>query len=354
VKQRIRYARSADGTAIGWASLGEGLPLVKTSNCPTHLEYDLQSPVWSHWVNFFADHFQFVRYDERGCGLSDREVEDLTFDRWVEDLEAVIDAAGIEGPVNLLGVSKGAATAIAYAARYPDRVSRIIIYGGYAQGWGARGDPRGAKLAKSIAELVALGWEMENPVFRELVTRRYIPGGSEEQVDWYNDLCLRTMTAEMAGRLLESRADVDVCHLLSRVAVPVLVIHPNRDEVIPFKEGRMLASELPNAEFVELETNNHIVLKHEGAWVRFKEAVLDFMERSPMTSRGHAHGLGGLSRRENEILSLICEAKSNPEIAAVLSLSERTVRNHASNLFRKLGVRSRTEAILYLHSTMRR
>ncbi|NIA69145.1 alpha/beta fold hydrolase [Pelagibius litoralis] len=351
--QRIRFARSRDGTALGWASCGEGPPMVKTANCPTHLEMDPQSPVWSHWLRFFGDHFHFVRYDERGCGLSDREVDDLSFDRWVEDLEAVIDAAGIDGPMTLLGVSKGAATAIAFANKYPERVSRIIIYAGDAQGWAARGDLRGAQLYQSISDLVALGWGLENPVFRELITKRYIPNGNEEQIGWYNDLCLRTMSAAMVARLLKAREDVDVRALLGCVAVPALVMHSNMDEVIPFEEGRLLASGLPDAEFVELQSRNHIILQQEPAWIRFKEAVLDFMDRTPAAG-GSETALARLSRREREVVGLIGEAKSNPEIASELGLSERTVRNHASNLFRKLGVKSRAEAILHLHGAVRR
>ncbi len=351
--QRVRFARSKDGTSLGWASCGEGPPLVKTANCPAHLEMDPKSPVWSHWLRFFSDHFRFVRYDERGCGLSDREVDDLSFDRWVEDLEAVIDAAGIDGPMTLLGISKGAATAIAFASKYPERVSRIIIYAGDAQGWAARGDARGAQLYQSICDLLALGWELENPVFRELITKRYIPNGNEEQIGWYNDLCLRTMSATVVARIMKERADVDVRALLGRIAVPVLVMHPNMDEVVPFEEGRLLASGLPDAEFVELQSRNHIILQDEPAWVRFKEAVLDFMDRIPAAG-GIEPALGRLSRREREIVGLIGQAKSNPEIAGLLGLSERTVRNHASNLFRKLGVKSRAEAILHLHGAPRR
>ncbi|WP_425032923.1 alpha/beta fold hydrolase [Pelagibius sp.] len=327
--------------------------MVKTANCPTHLEMDPQSPVWSHWLRFFSDHFHFVRYDERGCGLSDREVDDLSFERWVEDLEAVIDAAGIDGPMTLLGISKGASTAIAFASRYPERVSRIIIYAGDAQGWAARGDPQAAQFYQSISNLVALGWELENPVFRELLTKRYIPNGSEEQIGWYNDLCLRTMSAATVERIMKERADVDVRALLARVAMPVLVMHPNMDEVVPFEEGRLLASGLPDAEFVELHSRNHIILQDEPAWRRFKEAVLDFMDRIPAAG-GSEVALTRLSRREREVVGLICEAKSNPEIASLLGLSERTVRNHASNLFRKLGVKSRAEAILHLHGASRR
>lgn len=348
VKQRIRYTRSRDGTALAWASAGQGPPLVKAANWLTHLEHDLDSPAWSHWVRFFADHFHFIRYDERGCGLSDREVADVSFERWVEDLEAVVEAAGIDEPVTLLGVSQGASTVAAYATRYPEKVSRIILYGGYAQGWRRRGNDYGAKLYQSIVDVIALGWGMDNPVFREIFTKRFIPAGTEEQIRWFNELCRKTASAEMASRLLAARADVDVLPLVSQVRAPALVLHPNRDEVVPFAQGRLLASELPDAEFVELESCNHIVLRHEPAWARFKEAVLDFTDRTPAPGRGSRPNLRALSRREREILKLICAAKSNPEIAAELKLSERTVRNHATNLFKKLGVKSRAEAILYL------
>lgn len=349
MKQTIRYTRSADGTALAWASAGDGPPLVRAANWLTHLEYDLESPVWSHWIHFFADHFRLVRYDERGCGLTDRNVEDLSFERWVEDLEAVVEAAGIDEPFALLGVSQGAAAALAFAERHPERVARIIVYGGYAQGWRVRGDVKGAELFESIIQIVRLGWDAENPVFRELFTKRFLPAGNEEQIAWFNQLCRKTATAQMAARLLAARADIDVRDLLPRVRVPVLVVHPRHDEVVPFTQGQRIASELPDAEFVAIDSRNHIVLKHEPAWASFKEAVLDFTGRTPVSGRGRRPNLGALSPREREILDLICAAKSNPEIAAALNLSERTVRNHASNLFRKIGVKSRAEAILYLH-----
>jgi pimeloyl-ACP methyl ester carboxylesterase/DNA-binding CsgD family transcriptional regulator len=348
VKQRIRYTRSRDGTALAWAAAGQGPPLVKAANWLTHLEHDLDSPAWSHWVRFLADHFHFIRYDERGCGLSDREVADLSFERWGEDLEAVIEAAGIDEPMTLLGVSQGAATVIAYTIQHPEKVSRLILYGGYAEGWSRRGDDQNARLYQSISEIIALGWGKDNPVFRELFTKRFIPDGTEEQIRWFNELCRKTASPEMASRLFSERAHVDVLPLVRQVRVPALVLHPNRDDVVPFAQGRLLARELPDAEFVELESRNHIVLKHEPAWARFKEAVLDFTDRTPSVIRGQSPNLGVLSPREREILNLICAAKSNPEIAAELKLSERTVRNHATNLFKKLGVKSRAEAILYL------
>jgi pimeloyl-ACP methyl ester carboxylesterase/DNA-binding CsgD family transcriptional regulator len=349
VKQRIRYTHSKDGTALAWARAGEGPPLVKASNWLTHLEYDLESPVWSHWVRFFADHFDFVRFDERGCGLSEQNPEDLSFERWIEDLEAVVEAAEIDQPMILLGVSQGAAAVVAYAARHPERVAQIILYGGYAQGWKARGDPQGARLYDSLADIIEVAWEQENPVFRELFTKRFIPAGSEEQVRWFNELCRKTVSAQMASRLVEARSTTDVSDLLDQVELPALVLNCDRDEVVPLSQGKILARGLPNAEFIELESRNHIVLKHEPAWARIKEAVLDFTSRVP-SAAGLKPNLAGLSRREREILEMICAAKSNPEIAAALKLSERTVRNHASNIFKKLGVKSRAEAMLYAGS----
>ncbi len=353
VKQRIRYTHSKDGTALAWAragqGAGEGPPLVKASNWLTHLEYDLESPVWSHWVRFFADHFDFVRFDERGCGLSEQNPEDLSFERWIEDLEAVVEAAEIDQPMILLGVSQGAAAVVAYAARHPERVAQIILSGGYAQGWKARGDPQGARLYDSLADIIEVAWEQENPVFRELFTKRFIPAGSEEQVRWFNELCRKTVSAQMASRLVEARSTTDVSDLLDQVELPALVLNCDRDEVVPLSQGKILARGLPNAEFIELESRNHIVLKHEPAWARIKEAVLDFTSRVP-SAAGLKPNLAGLSRREREILEMICAAKSNPEIAAALKLSERTVRNHASNLFKKLGVKTRAEAMLYAGS----
>ncbi|MDJ0941878.1 MAG: alpha/beta fold hydrolase [Kiloniellales bacterium] len=349
LKQRVRFAHSPDGIALAWASSGQGVPMVKAANWLTHLEYDLESPVWSHWVRFFSDHFHLIRYDERGCGLSDRSARDFSFARWVEDLETVVAAAEVERPILLLGISQGASAAIAYAVKHPDKVSGLILHGGYARGWRKRGNPQGAKLYKSIVEILDLGWNLENPVFRQLFTSRFIPDGSDEQIGWYNDLCHRTMSSATASRLLDARADVDVFDLLPRVSVPTLVVQSDQDQITPMSEARILARHMPKAELVVLESRNHILLKQETAWSRFKEAVLDFAGGTPGVDPQLGPDLKCLSPREREILSLICEAKSNPEIAAALAISERTVRNHATNIFRKLGIKSRAEAIVYLY-----
>ena len=205
LRQRVRYLRTKDGVQLAWAEIGAGPILIKSSNWLSHLEHELESPVWGHWIRFFGSHFRFLRWDDRGCGLTDREVEELSFERWLADLEAVVDASGVQGPFALPGISSGAATCVAYAARHPDRVSKLILYGGFARGWAQRKDPKTLREHGAILELMRIGWGKENPVFRQVFTSRFIPRASEAQIGWFNELCRRTSTGEMAARLLEAR-----------------------------------------------------------------------------------------------------------------------------------------------------
>jgi pimeloyl-ACP methyl ester carboxylesterase/DNA-binding CsgD family transcriptional regulator len=343
--QRIRYLRTPDGVQLAWAEAGAGPVLVKAANWLSHLEYDLESPVWRHWIGFFADHFRYVRYDERGCGMTDWNVGDLSFDRWVEDLEGVIAAAGATEPVTLLGISQGAAVCIAYAVRHPERVSHLILYGGYARGWFRRGNPEGEREYNAIVELVRVGWGKDNPAFRQVFTSRFVPGATEEQLGWWNDLCRKTTTAAIAADLLVARAQMDVTELLSQVRAKTLVIHSREDAVVPIAEGRLMAARIPNAQFVELDSRNHVLLEQEPAWARFQEVVRDFMEVGAAPAE---HGaFAALSTREREILVLISEGLSNAEIAERLAISDKTVRNHISKVFDKLGVWTRAQAMVF-------
>src|SRR5712691_5910227 len=250
-RQRIRYLRTPDGVKLAWAEAGAGPLLVKAANWLTHLEYDWESPVWRHWIRFLSDRFHVVRYDERGCGMTDWNVADVSFDRWVEDLEAVVDALGPREPMALLGISQGASVCVAYSVAHPERVSRLILYGGYARGWGRRGEPDGEREYNAIVELVRLGWGRDNPAFRQVFTSRFIPGATDEQVEWFNELCRKTATPAVAAELLAARARVLVTELLPLVRVPTLVIHARDDQVCPIAEGRLLAAGIPNAQFVE-------------------------------------------------------------------------------------------------------
>jgi len=341
--QQIRYVRTKDGVQLAWAETGAGPVMIKAANWLTHLEYELQSPVWRHWIRFFSDHFRFVRYDERGCGMTDRNVGDLSLDRWVADVEDVVAAAALHEPFSMLGVSQGAAICIAYAVKHPERVSKLVLYGGYARGPFRRGDSDRASFYQAMIDLVRLEWGSDNPTFRQVFTSRFIPGGTDEQLDWYNDLCRKTLTAEVATRLLESRAMIDVTSLLGEVSASTLVLHARGDVVVPIAEGHILAAGIPGARFVELDSNNHILLEYEPAWERFCDEVLEFVGMPESVGDEFA----SLSPREREILKLIAEGLGNAQIADRLSISEKTVRNHVSNVFDKLGVWTRAQAIVF-------
>ena len=347
--QRIRYLRASDGVRLAWADAGTGATVVKAANWLTHLEYEWESPVWRHWNQFFSAHFRFVRYDERGCGMTDWDTSDLSFDRQIADLEAVVEAAGIAEPFTMLGISQGGAQCIRYAVRHPERVSRLILYGAYAQGWARRNDPVKVRENDSIAELMRAGWGRNNPVFRQIFTSRFVPDATDEQMAWFNDLCLKTASGDTAADLYHSRSKIDVCDLLPQVSAPTLILHAREDAAIPLSQGQMLASAIPNSQFVELDSRNHILLEHEPAWSRFCEAILDFMGVAAVPAAVEDPAFAALSAREREILALIAEGLGNAAIAERLSISDKTVRNHISNIFDKLGVWTRAQAIVFAH-----
>lgn len=344
-QQRVRYLRTPDGVQLAWAETGTGPALVKAANWLSHLEYEWESPVWRHWLRFFSEHFRFIRYDERGCGMTDWTVGDLSVDRWVEDLEAVVERAAARTFV-LVGISQGAATCIAYAAKYPERISHLVLYGGYARGAAVRGTAREAQEFGALVQLARIGWGQEHSAFRDVFTSRFIPGATPAQVSWFSELCRRTTAPEIAADLLERRSRIDVTHLLDQVRVPTLVLHARHDVVVPVAEGRLIAAGIPAAEFVELESKNHILLADESAWKRFCAAVAEFTGLGTGAAEEDP-AFAALSGRERAVLALLTDGFSNAEIAGRLSVSEKTVRNHVSNVFDKLGVSSRAQAIVF-------
>jgi pimeloyl-ACP methyl ester carboxylesterase/DNA-binding CsgD family transcriptional regulator len=346
--QRIRYLRTPDGVQLAWAEAGTGPTLIKAANWMTHLEYEWESPVWRHWMRFFSENFHFIRYDERGCGMTDWNVGDLSWERWVEDLEAVVAVVDPPEPFALLGISQGAAACIAYAVKHPERVSRLVLYGAYARGTYKRGDPDKDRLYHALIDMTRLGWGKDNPVYRQVFTSRFIPGATDEQIGWFNDLCRKTTSPEIAAKLLETRANIDVLDLLGKIQSPTLVLHSRNDDVIPIAESHILAAGIPGAQFVELDSKNHILLETDPAWERFCKEVLDFMGVRDSV-RAEDAAFASLTAREREVLALITEGLGNAEIAKRLSISEKTVRNHVSNVFDKLGVWSRAQAMVFAH-----
>jgi pimeloyl-ACP methyl ester carboxylesterase/DNA-binding CsgD family transcriptional regulator len=344
LQQSIRYLKTTDGVQLAWASTGSGPPLVKAANWLSHLQYDLESPIWLHWIRFFSRYFRFIRYDERGCGMTQWDVPEMSLERGVDDLEAVIAAAAPDTKSTLVGMSQGAATSIAYAVRHPERVSHLILYGGYATGWARRGDAEGLRRYMTYIELVRQGWDSENSAFRQVFTWRFVPGASPQQLEWFNELCRRATSPKALADLMLTRIEVDVRELLPKISVPTLVLHAAADEVTPISQSRELAASIPNAEFVQLESRNHILMEDEPAWSHFRDVVLQFTGRAqqePTQDR-----FAELTGRERDVLAALVAGCSNAQIATNLNLSEKTIRNMLTRIFEKLRVRSRTQAIV--------
>ena len=342
--QTIRFCTAADGVKLAYAVSGRGRPLVKAANYLTHLELDWDSIVWRHWLRELSSGHALVRYDERGSGLSDRTATDFSMDAWVRDLEAVVDASRLER-FALLGISQGASVSVAYAAQHPERVSRLVLYGGYARGRFHRDLTAEQRLeAETMINAIRVGWGKENPAFRQLFSTQLMPDGSPEQTQQLNELARLSATAETASEMERAFYQIDVTALATRVKTPTLVLHARHDAAIPFEEGRQLAALIPNARFVPLESRNHILLEEEPAWDQFLDEVRSFLEI------GHARpahtDFPALTTREREVLDLVARGLSNASIAEQLAITPKTVRNHLTHVFDKLGVATRAEAIV--------
>ena len=277
VSQEIRFCQSADGVQVAYASSGEGPPLVKAANWLSHLDYDWESLVWRHWLQELSSRHRLIRYDERGCGLSDCDVDHLSIDTKLADLEAVVDACGLER-FPLLGISGGGPASVAYAAKHPERVSKLVLYGAFARGRMARARTVEEKReADLMVDLVELGWGRDDPAFRHVFALQFMPHGTSDQWAAFDELQRRTATPANAARIMAASADLDVTSLAPRVQAPTLVIHARDDRRAPLAEGRSLATMIPNSRLVVLDSANHILLRDEPAWVRFVDELNGFL-----------------------------------------------------------------------------
>jgi pimeloyl-ACP methyl ester carboxylesterase/DNA-binding winged helix-turn-helix (wHTH) protein len=274
--QRVRFCKAHDGARLAYALIGEGPPLVKVANWLSHLEIDWQGPVWRHWLELLSRDRCLVRYDARGNGMSDWRVPSLVFEDFVADLGTVFDAAGVTR-APLLGLSQGAAVAVAYAARNPDRVSALILVGGCARGWRVKSHPELRERFEALMVLMRQGWGGQNAAFRQIFTGAFFPQGTKEQVDWFNELQRQTTTPQGAADLLSALGDIDIRAELPRVRAPTLVLHSPADAVVPISDGIELASGISGARFVRVESPNHLWLADEPAWGRFARAMEAFL-----------------------------------------------------------------------------
>jgi class 3 adenylate cyclase/pimeloyl-ACP methyl ester carboxylesterase len=276
-EQEIQFCTTRDGVQLAYARMGSGPPLVKTGNWMTHLEFDFETPLWRPlYAELSRDH-TLIRYDARGNGLSDWEIDEISFDTFVADLESVVDAAGLER-FALFGISQGCAVSVAYTARHPERVSRLVLFGGFVQGVEKRGSAQDKEQAAAMRTLIRTGWGQQNAAFRQLFTSQFIPGATKEQADWFNELQRISISPENAVRYRVATGQFDVSALLGQVSVPTLVMHSREDAVVPFDQGRRLAAGIRGARFVPLASRNHLVLEEEPAFPRFLEEMRSFLK----------------------------------------------------------------------------
>jgi pimeloyl-ACP methyl ester carboxylesterase/DNA-binding CsgD family transcriptional regulator len=342
--QHVRFCASRDGTRIAFVTSGAGPPLVRAAHWLSHLDYEPRCSVWGPWLKLLARRHTLIRYDGRGCGLSDRDAADFSLDRCVEDLEAVVDSCKLGG-FALFGATIGGMTALVYAARHPERVSHLVLTGSLAVGRMARDPP--ALIEQTALELKAieLGWGSDNPAFRQFFTSLFIPDSTPEQARSLNELMRLASTPQSAIRRLQAFHHVDLREAAAQVRCPTLVFHSRFDARIPFEQGRALAAHIPGARFVALDSRNHWVVETEPAWAQFAAEIDGFLPgvSNPRVTSGV---LEALTPRELQVVELLAAGLDNATIGRQLGISAKTVRNRVSVIFDKLGVNSRPQAIV--------
>ncbi|MGQ7793207.1 alpha/beta fold hydrolase [Faunimonas sp. B44] len=365
-RSSIRSCKTRDGVRLAYAATGAGPPIIKAANWMSHLQYDQDSPVWRHWIRGLAECNELIRYDARGNGLSQWDVADLSFEAMVADLESIVDAAG-HRRFWLLGISQGCAISVAYAVRHPERVCGLILYGGYVKGWRARGDPHEIARREAMGTLIREGWGQQSPVFRQIFTSLFVPGASQEQMDWFNELQRLSVSPEIAARLHEAFGDIDVSALLAQVGVPTLVLHCADDCVSPLAAGKAFAEGIPDARFVELHGSNHIMLDQEPAFARFLEEVRSFtaVDQGPAADRSPSADQYEMRRQVTVITAELIsplqafeflDPEAGSELGPIVEALVETIRAHQGMILASgdgcitaaFGAYGSTEAHAYL------
>jgi pimeloyl-ACP methyl ester carboxylesterase/DNA-binding CsgD family transcriptional regulator len=344
MKPEVRFCTARDGVKLAYTVSGGGPPIVRAQHWFTHLEHDWNNPAVRPWAEDLSKRYTLLRFDQRGTGLSDREVPEISLEAHVQDLEAVVDAARFER-FALLGLSQGAAFAIAYAARHPERVSHLVICGGFARGWARRSlPPEVLEQMETLVKLIEFGWGTNDPSFRQVFATQFMPDAGLDAIHAFNDLMPLTAAARTAATIFRTNSMLDVQAEARMIRCPTLVLHARGEMRIPFEEGRIIAGLIPGSRFVPLETRNHLMMQDEPAWRHFLEALAAFYP--PAGSAPGAGAFPALTSREREVLNLIAQGLDNAQIAARLDLSEKTVRNNITHIFDKLGVENRPQAIV--------
>jgi pimeloyl-ACP methyl ester carboxylesterase/DNA-binding CsgD family transcriptional regulator len=342
----VRFFESFDRTRIAYAAKGNGPPVILLPSWLTHLEFQRRSVAWGPFLAALSQRYRLIRYDPRGCGLSDRTPKELSFTSWVRDLDALVTHLGL-GECALIGACQGGAVAIEYVARTPGRVSHLVLVGTYARGRDKRGNiPLEQDRARLMLEMIRLGWGSEDHAFATAFAKQFQPEGEDGHLKSWCELQRQAATPEQAVALTRIMFDIDIQSALTIINCPTLVVHANRDAVVPVEEGRLLAKVIPKARYLELDSPNHFMRANEPAWQEFTEAVFGFLPARKADDAIWER----LTDRERDLLEPLASGFDNHQIADALGISEKTVRNHVSHIFGTLGVSSRSQLIVAARS----
>jgi pimeloyl-ACP methyl ester carboxylesterase/DNA-binding CsgD family transcriptional regulator len=340
--QQIRFCKSSDGVRIAYADCGTGTPLLWLGHWVRHLELDWDSPIWRPWLSMLTQHHRVIRYDWRGCGLSDRDGVDHSLEKHIQDLEAVVDAAGLKKFV-LFGQAGGSSSCLAYTARHSERVSHLVLYGSQVRGRLVRNDPKFSAEGEALLKMMELGWDNGTPAFGRFMTNLHMPDANGEQFRAYDELLHLTSSRANAVALLRAYFESDASKDVKGISCPTLVLHSRDDAIVPFDEGRSAATLISGARFVQLASRNHILQEDEPAWQRLVTELEAFLPKP--VQQNMVASIGNLTAREREILEFIAQGLDNVVIAKHLKITDKTVRNHTSNIFSKLSLSSRAQAV---------
>jgi len=345
--EQIRFCTSRDGTRIAYAKGGNGPPLLWIAHWAHHLRLDRENVIWRPWLEMLMRRHTLIRYDFRGCGLSDRNPPEFSLPRYLADFEAVVAAAGSERFAIFAMAGIGGAIAMEFASRHPDNIDRLVLMSPHRCGRLA-GGPGAEQVSESQARLkiMELGWHDKNPAYVRLFSTLHIPDASSAEEEAYNTLLRASTSPENAAASIKTFWHVDVTDVIANVRCRTLVLHTRGDLVIPFDEGRAVAASMPDAQFEPLESRNHILLATEPAWQQFVLAFDAFLDQPVAYGGGARNLLEELTAREHQILELVAQGIDNRSIGSRLHIAEKTVRNQVSTIFSKLGVNSRAQAII--------
>ncbi|HZQ14235.1 MAG TPA: alpha/beta fold hydrolase [Pseudolabrys sp.] len=346
MKQDIRFCTTSDHVKLAYAVSGQGPPLVMPATWLSHLEHQWKSLAWQPWLETLSRNYTLLRYDSRGCGLSDRDVADFSFEGWIRDIEAVVDAAGFR-QFDIVATCWGGPIGVEYAARHPDRVRRLVLYGAYALGRLRGEKPLEAEQARVLLDMVRLGWGQQNHVLGQIWGAYFQPGGTLDHMRSWSEQQALSTSAQTAARLLQIGWQTDVRASARKIRCPALALHVARDTAVPLEDGRALAALIPGCRFVQIDGENHMPLAEEPAWPQIVAAIDGFLKQ-PIEAGAPRHSLplDDLTGRERDVLEAVAQGLDNGEIAAALGMSEKTVRNHITRVLDKIGAEHRYQAIV--------